>query len=239
MQSSRRFFKITNQTECHHGFQYKEGLNIDTLPFTETGKCVPGGLYFTDEEHILEHVGYGVWIREIMLPTDDNDFQMVRDGHKWRANKIILGPRFALNHPQSLIRLRISLAGVSDTTSITIVDRASKLGHIAILQLWRQSRPDLEYTNYAMDEASRQGYISVLSWWYESGLQLKYTEMALHWATIKSQVATLQWWKDSKLPFKVSENSYRTTLESCKQLGIYSTLRWWKEAAPDHIVITP
>ena len=41
------------QTENHHGYQYKDGLNILQEPFAETGSCVPGGFYFTDIDNIF------------------------------------------------------------------------------------------------------------------------------------------------------------------------------------------
>lgn len=94
----KQYFKITNKDENHHGFQYKEGLNVLDKPFDEQGYCVPGGLYFTDAKHICEFLSYGVYLREISLPFDDKDFRWVRDnGNKWRANKIILGKRYYLS----------------------------------------------------------------------------------------------------------------------------------------------
>ncbi len=38
---NKTFYKITNATECHHGFQYNNGLNILTDAFAESGSCVP------------------------------------------------------------------------------------------------------------------------------------------------------------------------------------------------------
>ena len=52
--ANKTFYKITNATECHHKFQYRDGLNVLVEPFAETGSCCPGGFYFTDIEHILE-----------------------------------------------------------------------------------------------------------------------------------------------------------------------------------------
>ena len=41
------FYKLTNETEKHHNFQYQDGLNVDTVEFNPVGKCSAGGLYFT------------------------------------------------------------------------------------------------------------------------------------------------------------------------------------------------
>src|SRR5579875_3340782 len=93
------YFKITNEEEIHHGFQYVDGLNILTEEFQEEGSCVQGGFYFTDIKNILKFLDYGIYLREVTLPTDDPDFKMVLDpqGDKWRANKIILGKRYLLS----------------------------------------------------------------------------------------------------------------------------------------------
>ena len=73
------YYKITNSTENHNGYQYKDGLNILQEPFAETGSCCPGGFYFTDIDHILKFLSYGIYLREITLPINDSDFKMVRD----------------------------------------------------------------------------------------------------------------------------------------------------------------
>lgn len=83
--------------EKHHGFQYVDGLNVLTDKFSYNGSCVPGGLYFTDTKNILNFLTYGIYLREIKLPHDDKDFKIVKDGNKWRANKIILGQRYNLS----------------------------------------------------------------------------------------------------------------------------------------------
>lgn len=99
----QKYYKITNDQECHHGFQYKDGLNIDMLPFSHEGSCVAGGLYFTTAEYIINFFDYGSNVREIFLPTENPSFRMVMDpqGDKWRANMIILGKKY----PLSLIRI--------------------------------------------------------------------------------------------------------------------------------------
>ena len=106
-----RLFKVTNLDEVHYGFKYVDGLNKDHLPFAETGDCVPGGLYFTDLEHIAHFYSYGVWIREVTLPKDDPAFRIVRFefGNKWRANMIHVSGRHLLQRPDTYVRLGIPM----------------------------------------------------------------------------------------------------------------------------------
>ena len=91
------YYKVTNKDECHHGFQYKDGLNIDTNEFQPEGSCVKGGLYFTTLEHITYFFDYGIYVREVTIPEDA---KMVEDpeGDKWRADKIILGERYSIEN---------------------------------------------------------------------------------------------------------------------------------------------
>ena len=92
------YYKITNQNECHHGYQYYDGLNILPDPFAQTGSGCPGGFYFTDIGKILEYARYNnYYLREVILPVDDPEFQMVQDQDAWRANRIILGRRWKLS----------------------------------------------------------------------------------------------------------------------------------------------
>jgi hypothetical protein len=86
---SRKLYKLFNKDENHHGFQYKTGLNIDTIPFNPKGKCQPGGLYFSDCFNILNHLCYYniYWIAEILLP---DDVRVYIEDDKYKADKIIL-----------------------------------------------------------------------------------------------------------------------------------------------------
>ena len=86
-------FKITNRNETHNCHRYDTGLNVLKGKFNNdpNQSCCTGGLYFTDVVNIFEFLDYGVYLREVSLPTDNADFRVVKDKTKWRANMIILG----------------------------------------------------------------------------------------------------------------------------------------------------
>ena len=63
-----KYYKVTNYDETHHGYIYKDGMNLLDKPFEETGSCVKGGLYFTTIKHINKFYDYGCYLREILLP---------------------------------------------------------------------------------------------------------------------------------------------------------------------------
>ena len=90
-----RYFKVTNATEMHNGLQYKDGLNVDSVAWNPSGSCLPGGIYYADEDHICEFMGMGAWVREVIIPDDARTYKDP-NGNKSKADKVILGPRVAL-----------------------------------------------------------------------------------------------------------------------------------------------
>ena len=81
-----KYYKILSSDMTHHGFVYKEGLNIDTEPFDKTPVC-GGGLFFSDAQNILAFVNYGKLIAEIEVP-DGTKIVQVED--KYKAHAIVL-----------------------------------------------------------------------------------------------------------------------------------------------------
>ena len=51
------------------------------------------------------------------------------------------------------------------------VEIASKHGHVAVLNWWKQSGLPVKYSENAMDYASWHGHVAVLDWWKQSGLR--------------------------------------------------------------------
>uniref|UniRef100_A0A6C0ADA2 DUF4116 domain-containing protein n=1 Tax=viral metagenome TaxID=1070528 RepID=A0A6C0ADA2_9ZZZZ len=80
------FCKVTNKNENHYGFQYKDGLNTETLKPNSR----KGGLYFTDCHNISEYSNFGIFIRKICIPDESVIFI---DGDKYVTDKMILGKK--------------------------------------------------------------------------------------------------------------------------------------------------
>ena len=94
-----RLYRLTYEDEKHNGFQYQDGLNVDTLPFNPSGECEPGGLYFFCEESLHtfpQHVNMVTtkWIREVTLLPDSRIYKME---NKFKTDKFFLGPRSSLS----------------------------------------------------------------------------------------------------------------------------------------------
>ena len=167
--SKKKFFKITNKKEKHHGFQYTDGLNILKEPFAETGSCVPGGLYFTDANNIFEFLDFGVYLREITLPLDDPDFKIVTDNTKWRANKIILGKRYNLWERETFEYL-VSVGADVHVDNDFAIRYASEEGHLDVVKYLVSIGADIHAdNNYAVRHASEEGHLEVVKYLVELG----------------------------------------------------------------------
>jgi hypothetical protein len=79
------YFKVLNDRRKHHGFQYKEGLNVDTNVFTEDD-C-ENGLHFCTTEQIGRWIGCGQWLAFINIPSDA---RVCNFKNKSKADKIII-----------------------------------------------------------------------------------------------------------------------------------------------------
>lgn len=87
---SGRFYKFTNLLENHNGIQYKSGLNHDILDFDPSGRCQPGGLYFTDIDNIHIWINDNKWVREVMIPSNASVYV---ENRKFKVDYFILGER--------------------------------------------------------------------------------------------------------------------------------------------------
>lgn len=91
-----RYYKLTNETECHNGLQFHEGLNVDPQPFRPDKRC-GGGMYFFPEFALWQWIyfvscseGPTRWIREVTFPEDARIWDQ---GFMLKCDKFILGPR--------------------------------------------------------------------------------------------------------------------------------------------------
>ena len=71
---STTYFKLTNLDESHHGITFQDGLNVDPIQFNSSQDCVPGGIYFCQEQDIHkwlfynESIGLMMWMRTVTVP---------------------------------------------------------------------------------------------------------------------------------------------------------------------------
>lgn len=69
----KKFYKFLNNNLIHHKFQYGLGLNVDVLSFNPNGKCLPGGLYFCEQDKCYKYWNhFDCRVATIEIPDDAN-----------------------------------------------------------------------------------------------------------------------------------------------------------------------
>jgi hypothetical protein len=149
-----KFYKILNETECHQGMQYHDGLNVDILPFNPSGDCKSGGIYFARED-ILDFLSYGPWIREVTIPYGEPVYHNPGTPEKWKAHMVILGKRRRID--ATVIAALLSEG--ANLTSDAVV-WAARNGHVDCLRalLGAGAKP----TSYAVELAVHNGHVDCL-----------------------------------------------------------------------------
>ena len=88
------FVKLTAMNENHNGYQFVDGLNIDSVPFSYDKMCSRGGIYFCKLDNISRWYTYGrntmYYMRRVTILDDSKVFD---EGLKYKADKIFLGER--------------------------------------------------------------------------------------------------------------------------------------------------
>lgn len=254
--SEAKYFKITNKTEIHHGYVYNTGLNILDKPFDREGSCAPGGLYFTTIDNIHKFYHYGCHLREIFLPNDNPNFEMVEDDNKFRANMIILGDKYSLcdletyqkfnlNPAKNTLFVEKSILSCDFNTLKIMYD--SKPGKIRFeighwlrnivnddswdlvgseLKLWLNSDLDPKCFSDVIDYISITNRIYLLNWWKNSGFRLEYSINAINKASERGHVDVLDWWKNSGLELKYDHDAINYASGNAK----IDVLEWWKNS---------
>ena len=168
------YFKITNKDENHNGFQYADGLNILKEEFNNdpNQSCCAGGLYFSNAANIFKFLDYGVYLREITLPTDNPDFLMIKDNNKWRANMIILGKRYELSNINTFKYLIECGANVHAGGGEALCLSASN-GHLDIVKNLIENGVDVHTDNdYALRSSAQNGHLDVVKYLLEKSADI-------------------------------------------------------------------
>jgi hypothetical protein len=81
------FYKFIRQDKTHHGFEYRKGMNVDTVAFHPTSTCSAGGLYFTTAQYVHLFFGYGKYLCEVHIPPDARCYI---EENKIKADRLIV-----------------------------------------------------------------------------------------------------------------------------------------------------
>jgi Ankyrin repeats (3 copies) len=176
---AKTYFKFTNKHEKHYGFQYKDGLNTDTIAFDDNPESPwsKGGLYFADLKYIMKFIDYGIQIREVKVPENE---KVIKQDNKYRAHSIILGKKWDV----------LDFIKHFDIT-FTNWDSAALNGFLEIVK-WLHSNRTEGCTKNSMDFAAMNGHLEIVKF-----LHLNRTEgcttYAMNWATQSGHLDVVQW----------------------------------------------
>ena len=192
--STNKYYKIFNAEEKHHGFQYHDGLNVDTIPFNSNPKssCCKGGLYFTTIEHICNFSDYGCYLREVEVPKG---VKIIRDpeGDKYRAHSLFLHERKDLNDVETwkfLVEQGANIHADKDSA----LRWASRNGYLEIVKYLVEHGADIHALNdYALRFASANGHLEIVKFLVKQGANIHACEdYALRWASYYGHIEVVE-----------------------------------------------
>lgn len=86
-------YKVLTKDFIHNDFTFKEGLNVDHIPFNPEFNT-PGGICYSGPGILLE-LGKGYWISEVRVPEDaqtaKQNYGVSKLPDFWKSDKVILG----------------------------------------------------------------------------------------------------------------------------------------------------
>ena len=173
------YYKILPEDLICRGFQYKEGLNIDTNTIDEN-EC-SYGLHFSNAEHILGFCGYGSMIAEVELPEDAIVYHF---DDKSKADKIILKnirPLWSVETIEALIQEGVDFEFFKNS----MFYEAAKNGYLDIVKFLIEHGVNIHENNdYILRWASDGGYLDVVKCLVEHGANIHADDdYALRWSS--------------------------------------------------------
>jgi hypothetical protein len=91
--------KLVASDMVNRGLQLKPGLNIDPNPFSHTGDCVEGGIYYCDAQDLI-YWSHTLGYTHLCTVTIPDGAQTVKLDKKYRSDRVILGDLYLISeHP--------------------------------------------------------------------------------------------------------------------------------------------
>jgi hypothetical protein len=193
---------------------------------------------FTDINNIHKFYGHGLYLREIFVPADSelDDLIVIKNpvNDTYRSNKILLGRKYPLWHPDTYTKFGLDICDNYD-----LIDCASRNGRLDILDWWVRNGIDLKFSHSAVDSASANGHIAILNWWKEqkinNKLEFKYSENALDSASKNQHLDVLTWWLSNFIQNPFFELRYsERAINWASFNGHIDILNWWRNTHKTH-----
>ena len=170
-----KYYKILPKDLICKGFQYQEGLNIDTKKITPY-KC-DNGLHFSDAKHILSFCGYGSVVAEVELPEDAVIYHF---NNKSKADKIILKNLRPLWSVET-IKALIQEGAIIESAKDDLLCNASENGYLDVIKYLVEQGADIHiYDDCPLHWASYYGYLDIVKYLVEQGANINVNERIIY-----------------------------------------------------------
>jgi len=216
-----KYYKIINSESGHHGLFYKEGRNIDPLPFNPHGNCEKGGIYFAREDifwfwkfgdevyevtpisEIYENPGFpNKWkAREIDLKYIGKKYELktikelVEDGADIHVNNDFILRMASTNGYLDIVKYLISQGANIHSSNDYVLCCASYRGHLDVVKCLIEHGADIHARNdLALVWASMSGHIEIVKYLVEQGADIHAeNDQALRWASEKGHLEIVKY----------------------------------------------
>jgi len=176
-----KYYKIVDSEAGHNGLFYKEGRNIDPLPFNPSGNCESGGIYFSRED-IFCFWDYGDEVYEV-TPISEI-YENPGFVKKWKCKEIDLKYVGKTNELKTIKHLIEDGADIHVDNG-HILYLASKNGYLEIIKYLVEQRANIHADNdCALRNASEDGFLDIVKYLVKHGADIHAkNDYALRWAS--------------------------------------------------------
>jgi len=182
-----KLYKYLNPDLTHFGFKYKNGLNVDTIPFNPSDSCKPGGLYYAPKD-ILHFVGnLNGYIAEIEIPEDALIYKDLGRPEKWKADKIIIKKKYKITVKLLERMIKDGVRFDLDVKNL-LLRKVAYQNRLDIVKFLVNSGAD--ELNFVLNFASYYGHLNVVEFLVNSGANnlneaLEYAFNYGHWHIVE------------------------------------------------------
>lgn len=177
------YLKILKEDLRHHGFQYKEGLNVDTKKFDPSQKY-GGGLFFTDGKSIFSFLDRGTKIADVTIPDGEPVVSVDSFGtKKYKAHRIELSNIRDLYTVETFKQLIAAGADIHVCEDYALRCAAYN-GHIEVVKYLITAGADIHACeDEALSSAAENRHLEIVKYLVEAGADIHaWDDYALRYA---------------------------------------------------------
>lgn len=160
--------KVISEDMVMRDFQYKIGMNEDTVPLIRKGGC-KAGLHFCLMEDICNYLFYGEQLAIISVPDDEDVYV---DAHKFRTHRLVVENVMPFSDA-AVWQYMYENGAYTEAGKREAVDYAVQSGNLVLLKHLHEKGIDiLAYDSIAVRFAAREGNLDVIKYLYENGADI-------------------------------------------------------------------